>query len=58
MKLWSLDVRSWGPILATLCREKRASLEGILISVLPERAVAEGPRPGYWHVSACQWVGG
>ena len=18
----------------------------------------EGPRPGYWHVSVCQWVGG
>jgi len=19
---------------------------------------SEGPRPGKWHVSACQWVGG
>ena len=28
MKLWSFDVRSWGPIQVTLWREKRASLEG------------------------------
>jgi hypothetical protein len=24
--------------------------------VLAQRAVAEVPRTGYWHVSACQWV--
>ena len=28
IKLWSFDVRSWGPIQATPLREKRASLEG------------------------------
>jgi len=32
MKLWSFDVRSGGPIQATLQEEKRASLEGAFIS--------------------------
>jgi hypothetical protein len=44
MKLWSFDVRSWGPIQATLWREKRANLEGALIAVLAERARSEGAR--------------
>jgi hypothetical protein len=44
MKLWSFDVRSWGPIQATLWREKRASSEGTLIAVLAQRAASEEPR--------------
>jgi len=26
--------------------------------LLAQRAVEDSPRLGYWHVSACQWVGG
>jgi hypothetical protein len=32
MKLWSFDVRSWGPSQATLREGKRASLEGAFMS--------------------------
>ena len=39
-------------------RSMRA-VKGSLGHSLKERyRESEGPRPGKWHVSACQWVGG
>ncbi len=43
VKLCSFDARSQG---------QPWPLPGIEVGEL------EGPRTGYWHVSACQWVGG
>ena len=39
--------------LATLLKNHKENSKGYA-----QRAALESPRPGYWHVSTCQWVAG
>jgi hypothetical protein len=41
------------------CARSMRAVKGNLGHSLKEKYVeSEGPRSGYWHVSACQWEGG
>jgi len=36
----------------------RAVKDSLAVPLVAKWGKSEDPRPGLWHVSACQWVGG